>query len=71
MEMSGQLRPRLDGPQSCSGSCGEEKNLSFAENRNPVVQSVAHRCLDWAIPTPHCVSIVHNKEILGEQTGEW
>jgi hypothetical protein len=44
------LDRRLGGPQSQSGRCGEEKNLTLAGNRTPAIQPVARRCTDWAIP---------------------
>jgi hypothetical protein len=41
---------RLGGPQSWSGRCGEEKNLTPTGNLTLAVNSVAHRYIDWAIP---------------------
>jgi hypothetical protein len=38
-----QLDKRLDVPQFRSGSYGEEKNLTTAENRIQVIQPVARR----------------------------
>jgi hypothetical protein len=45
-----QFSRRLDGPQSRSGRCEEEKNLAPFGNRIPAVQPVACRYTDWAIP---------------------
>jgi hypothetical protein len=44
------LDRRLGGPQSRSGRCGEEKDLATAGNRTPILQPVAYRYSDWAIP---------------------
>jgi hypothetical protein len=44
------LYRRLGGPQSRSGRYGEVKNLVPAGNRNLVVQTVARRYTDGAIP---------------------
>jgi hypothetical protein len=40
------LDRRLGGPQSRSGHYGEEKNLTPAGNRTPVVQPIACRYTD-------------------------
>jgi hypothetical protein len=37
------LDGRLGGPQSRSGCCGTEKNLTFSGNRTPAVQALARR----------------------------
>jgi hypothetical protein len=37
------LDRKLGGPQSRSGSCGEEKNLSPTENRTLAIHTVARR----------------------------
>jgi hypothetical protein len=42
------LDRRLGGPQSRSGLCGEDENLTIVENRTPVVQPVDRRHTDWA-----------------------
>jgi hypothetical protein len=47
---------RLGGPQSRSGRYGEEKIFDPTGTRTPtplVVQPVASRYTDWAIPAPH------------------
>jgi hypothetical protein len=46
------LDGRLGGPQSRSGRCGEEKNLSPAGNRTLAIHSVA-------IPTELCRALKH------------
>jgi hypothetical protein len=45
------LGSRLGGPQSRSGHCGEQTN------RTPVVQPVARRCTDWAIPASEKITL--------------
>jgi hypothetical protein len=42
----------MDVSQSRSGYYGEEKSLASAGNWTPAAQSIARRCIDWAIPTP-------------------
>jgi hypothetical protein len=46
------LDRRLGGSQSWPGRYGEEQNLVPAGNMTPVVQPVARRYTDWAVPTP-------------------
>jgi hypothetical protein len=43
------LEKSLNGLQSWSGRCGEDKNLTAVGNRIPAVQPVARRYTDWAI----------------------
>jgi hypothetical protein len=37
-DLDAQLDKRLEGPQSLSGRCGEQKNLSLAGIRTPAVK---------------------------------
>jgi hypothetical protein len=46
------LYKRLGCSRSRSRRCGEEKNLVLPGNRTRVVQPVARRYTDWAVPTP-------------------
>jgi hypothetical protein len=46
------LRREMDEPQNQSARCGEEKNLSSAWYRIPVVKAVADSYTDWALSTP-------------------
>jgi hypothetical protein len=57
------LDRRLGGPQSRSGRCGEEKILHPTGTRIPtplVVQPVASRYTDYAIPAHRCCSYSSN-----------
>jgi hypothetical protein len=52
------LDRRLVGPQSRSGNCGEEKNLTFAGNRAPAVQPLAQisKRIDSVCKTPYSIN---------------
>jgi hypothetical protein len=55
------LGRRLSGPQSRSGRGGEEKNSQPPPgiNPNPIVQPVAQRYTDWAVPALDDDNIPH------------